>query len=210
DATDGPRTVTVTATDRQGETTTVSLPILVDRDLPVITGATPAHLTKVKGTVTVGATGVADTWGVAYAALYADGKLVGKDTTAPYAVKYNSAKRNGTVKLEWRVFDKAGNSAVHRLSLIADNTAPKISITSGPKNKAKVKGTVKLKVSATDYYGVNRVELLINGSTVATDETSPYAFSIKVADYPKKMKVQVRAYDSVGNVKYAPTRTWTR
>jgi subtilisin family serine protease len=210
DATDGPRTITVTATDAQGDTTTASLPVVIDRVAPSITGATPAQLAKVKGVVTVGATGVSDNANVAYASLYADGVLVGKDTTAPYSVKYTSTKRNGTVKLEWRVFDKAGNSTVYKRSIIADNTAPKVSISGGPKNKAKVKGTVKLKVKATDYYGVNRVELLINGKLVATDKKSAYTFSVKVSKYSKKMKVQVRAYDSVRNVKYATTRNWTR
>jgi subtilisin family serine protease len=210
-ATDGEHVITVVATNAGGHRTTAALPVVLDRGVPTITGATPAHLKKVRGVVTVGATGVSDTEsGVAYAALYADGVLVGKDTSAPYAVKYTSTKRNGTVKLQWRVFDRAGNSTVYVRSIIADNTAPKVKITSGPKNKAKVKGTVKLKVTASDKYGVNRVELLINGKVVATDKTSAYTFSVKVSKYSRKMKVRVRAVDSVGHVAYDTTRNWTR
>ncbi len=210
-AVDGEHVITVVATDAGGDKTTTTLPVVLDRGVPTITGATPAQLKKVKGIVTVGATGVSDAGsGVAYAALHADGVLVGKDTSAPYAVKYTSTKRNGTVKLEWRVFDRAGNSTVYRRSIVADNTAPKVKISSGPKNKAKVKGTVKLKVTASDKYGVNRVELLVNGKVVATDKTSAYTFSVKVSKFSRKMKVQVRAVDSVGHVAYDTTRNWTR
>jgi hypothetical protein len=207
---EGAHSVRLLVTNTAGSETVAVLPLTADLTAPTVTGATPAHLAMVRGVVPVGATGVADTYGVDYAALYADGVLVGKDTTAPYAVRYPSTKRNGTVRLEWRIFDRAGNSTVYKRSIVADNTAPAVKITSGPKNKAKVKGTVKLKVSATDHYGVGRVELLINGKVVGTDRTSAYTFSVKVAKYSKKMKVRVRAVDAVGNVKYAATRNWTR
>ena len=211
DAPDGEHIITVVATDASGDKTAAALPVVLDRGVPTITGATPAQLAKAKRVVTVGATGVSDAGsGIAYAALYADGVLVGKDTSAPYAVKYTSTKRNGTVKLQWRVFDRAGNSTVYDRSIIADNTAPKVKISSGPKNKAKVKGTVKLKVTASDKYGVNRVELLINGKIVATDQASAYTFAVKVSKYSRKMKVRVRAVDSVGHVTYDTTRNWTR
>jgi len=187
--------------------------ITVDTVAPKVTGATPKQSTRFRGTVAVGATGVSDTGGagVAYAALYADGKLVGKDTTSPYAVKYNSGRRNGTVKLQWRVYDRAGNGpAIYNRSLIADNTVPKVKITSGPKNGAKVKGTVTVKASASDASGIARVELLINGKVVAKDTKSAYSFKIKVSKYGKKIKVQVRAYDKVGNAAKTTIRTWKR
>jgi hypothetical protein len=85
-----------------------------------------------------------------------------------------------------------------------------VKIASGPKNKAKVKGTVKLTATASDYYGVRRVELLINGKVIQKDATSPYAFSFTASKQPKKMKVQIRAIDNAGNVKYDTTRNYTR
>lgn len=184
----------------------------VDGTAPKITGATPAHGKRFKGTVTVGATGVSDAGGsgLSRAVLYADGKYVGQDTTAPFSVKYNSGKRNSWVKLQWRVFDRAGNSAVFNRSLIADNAGPKVKITSAPKNGAKVKGTVTVKASASDAAGVNRVELLINGKVVAKDYAAGYSFKVKVSKYGKKIKVQVRSYDKLGNVAYTPARTWKR
>jgi subtilisin family serine protease len=184
----------------------------VDTTAPKITGATPAQSAKFRGTVTVGATGVSDTGGagMSYGALYADGKYVGRDTTTPYAVKYNSGRLNRTVKLQWKVYDRAGNSAVYNRSLIADNKVPTVKITSGPKNGAKVKGTVTLKASASDSSGIARVELLINGKVVAKDTTSGYSFKIKVSKYGKKIKVQVRSVDKAGNTATTSARTWKR
>jgi len=183
----------------------------VDTAAPKITGATPKHHTRFRGAVTVTATGVSDTGtGVAYAALYANGKYIGRDTTAPYAVKYASGKTNGAVALQWRVFDRAGNSGSYSRTLIADNKTPTVKITSGPKNGAKVKGTVTVKVSASDASGINRVELLINGKVVAKDTAAAYSFKIKVSKYGKKLKVQVRAVDKVGNAAASASRTWKR
>jgi hypothetical protein len=94
--------------------------------------------------------------------------------------------------------------------LIADNKAPTVKITSGPKSGAKVKGTVTVKVSAGDASGVARVELLINGKVVAKDVSAAYVFKIKVSKFPKTMKIQIRAVDRVGNTATTATRTWKR
>jgi len=197
---------------RYGEIRADRAVVTVDNTAPRITGATPANNVRFRGTVTVGAAGVSDAGGsgLGRGVLYADGKYVGQDYSAPFSVKYNSGRRNGTVKLQWRVYDRAGNSAIYNRSLIADNTGPKVKVTSAPKNGAKVKGTVTVKASASDPSGVSRVELLINGKVVAKDYKAGYAFKVKVSKYGKKIKMQVRSYDKVGNVAYAPARTWKR
>jgi hypothetical protein len=65
-------------------------------------------------------------------------------------------------------------------------------------------------VKATDASGIARVELLINGKVVATDTKAGYVLAFKTKAPKKTMKVQVRAYDKLGNVKYTTTRTWKR
>ncbi len=85
-----------------------------------------------------------------------------------------------------------------------------MSITKGPKNKAKVKGTVKVSVSAKDTHGIARVELLVDGTVVATDRTAAYTLSVDTTKRKKRMKARVRAYDRAGNVAYTSTRTWYR
>jgi thermitase len=189
-----------------------ALTIGTDTTAPTIAGiSAPGSGTRNHGTITVTPTGIKDdASGVRVVALYADGVYQSQDFTSPYSLPYNSSKRNGTVKLQVRAWDKAGNRATFDRSIIADNTAPKVKITSGPKNKAKVKGTVKLTATASDTYGVRRVELLINGKVIQKDTTSPYAFSFTASKQPKKMKVQIRAIDNAGNIKYDTTRNYTR
>jgi thermitase len=189
-----------------------ALTITTDVTPPTITGvSSPGAGSRNRGTITVTPTGIADaTSGIRNVYLYADGVYKAQDYTAPYSLAYNSAGRNGTVKLQIRVYDKAGNRTDFDRSIIADNTLPKVKIASGPKHKAKVKGTVKLTATASDYYGVRRVELLIQGKVVQKDATSPYAFSFTASKYPKTMKVQIRAIDNAGNVKYDTARTYTR
>ncbi|BAL87157.1 putative subtilase-family protease [Actinoplanes missouriensis 431] len=183
----------------------------VDTAAPRITGAAPAQNKRFRGAVTVTATGVSDSGtGLSHALLYANGRYVGRDNTAPYALRYSSGTFNGNVNLQWRVYDKAGNYGVYNRRIIADNKAPAAKITSAPKNGKKVKGTVTLKAAASDASGVARVELIINGKVVAKDYKAGYAFKIKVKKYGKKLKVQVRAVDKVGNTRTTAARTWKR
>ncbi|GID96704.1 S8 family serine peptidase [Amorphoplanes digitatis] len=189
-----------------------ALTIGTELDPPTITGISyPGANWRLRGTFNVTPTGVADAWsGIRNVDLYVDGVYKSQDRTAPYALPFNTAGRNGTVKMQLRVYDKAGNRTTYDRTIIADNTVPTVKITSGPKNKAKVKGTVKLAVTASDTYGMRRVEMLMNGKVIQTDTAAPYKFSFTASKQPKKMKVQIRAVDLAGNVKYEATRNYTR
>jgi subtilisin family serine protease len=156
---------------RDGQVRADRAVVAVDRTAPKITGATPGYLARFRGSVTVTATGVSDAGGagVSHVWLYADGKYVGSDYSAPFAVKYHSGTRNATIKLQWKVFDRAGNTGTLNRNVIADNAPPSLRLTSAPKHNAKVKGTITLKATATDPGGVSRVELLINNKVVTKD-----------------------------------------
>jgi hypothetical protein len=65
-------------------------------------------------------------------------------------------------------------------------------------------------VKAADASGVARVELLVNGKVVARDHKAGYLLSLNASKQKKTVKIQVRAYDKLGNVKYTSTRTWYR
>ncbi|GLY07253.1 S8 family serine peptidase [Actinoplanes sp. NBRC 101535] len=184
--------------------------VTFDNAGPVATSVTPAQNTRVRGTFTSALSGVTDKAGVAKAELTANGKVVGTDTTAPYSLAVKTGTTSGNVKLVWKLTDRLGNTRSYTRTVIADNTAPTVSITKAPKNKAKVKGTVKVYAKATDASGIARVELLVDGKVVATDRTTAYVLSVNVAKQKKTMKVQVRAYDKLGNVKSTSTRTWYR
>jgi len=188
-----------------------ALTISTDVTPPTITGMTPRVGSLNRGLITVVPSGVADGGSrVNKVNLYVNGVYQSQDFTAPYSLTYNSGRRNGTVKLQVRVVDKAGNQTAVERSIVVDNTFPTVKITSAPKNKAKVKGTVRIKATASDASGIRRVELLINGKVKSSDATSPYAFSFAASKQPTPMKVQIRAIDKAGNVKADTTRTYTR
>ncbi|MBW6432590.1 S8 family serine peptidase [Actinoplanes hulinensis] len=179
---------------------------------PTGTGTSPAQNAKVRGDVAITPLGLKDDWsGIRAVDLYVDGKWHSWDYKAPFAPVLKTAGRNGAIKVQLRVYDKAGNSTwLPARTVIADNVLPTVSITKAPANKAKVKGTVKVYVKAADKSGISRVQLLVNGKVVATDTAAGYALSFKVASQKKTMKVRVRAYDKAGNVRYTTIRTYYR
>ncbi|WP_436524978.1 S8 family serine peptidase [Actinoplanes sp. HUAS TT8] len=191
---------------------TIVLPqqLVIDDSGPTATGLTPATNGRVRGTFTSTISGVADGAGIARAELWANGKRIGADTTAPYSLAVPTGTANGYVNLVWKLTDKLGNTRDYTRRVIADNAGPTVSISKAPGNKAKVKGTVTVSVKASDPSGVGRVELLVNGKVVARDYRSSYVLSVNTARQAKTMKIQIRAYDRLGNVRVSSTRIWYR
>lgn len=82
-----------------------------------------------------------------------------------------------------------------------DTTAPTVAITS-PGNGSTVAGLVPVDVAASDNVGVTRVDLLVNNVLLASDSSSPFAFSwdsATVAD--GAVQLVAYAYDVAGNSK---------
>jgi hypothetical protein len=81
----------------------------------------------------------------------------------------------------------------------SDSQAPSVSISS-PVAGSTVSGLVSIGVGASDNVGVSRVDLLVNGTALASDTTSPFGFSwdsTKVAD--GNATLTAYAYDGAGN-----------
>ncbi|WP_229075923.1 S8 family serine peptidase [Actinoplanes sp. DH11] len=208
---DGYSQIDIAIVDRADNHTWASRKVRVDTAPPAGGTISPASGTKVRGTFTSTLTGVTDLGGVAKAELWANGKYVGADKTAPYALPVKTGTYSGAVKLTWKVTDRFGLARTLPIRTVtADNKAPSVSITKAPKNKAKVKGTVRVYAKASDTSGIARVELIINGKVVAKDTTAGYVLSVNTKKQKKTMKVQVRAYDKLGHVKYTSSRTWHR
>lgn len=190
--------------------------VRVDDDGPTATGMSPAAGARVRGTFTstlTGVTDVADGYdisGVVRAELRANGTYVGADSTAPFALAVRTGTYNGNATLTWTLTDDLGNSRTYTRTVVVDNAGPTVSITKAPGNKAKIKGATEVYVKASDAGGIARVELVVNGKVVARDATAAYVLAFNASKQKKTMKVQVRAYDKLGNVKYTTTRTWYR
>ncbi|QRO00847.1 hypothetical protein JRI60_18335 [Archangium violaceum] len=107
----GPVTLTARAYDAVGNVATASVSFTVDRTLPTVSMTAPAIGSTVSGTVTVSANAT-DNTAVAGVSFYANGTLIGTDTTAPFAVSWNTAGLTaGPQSLMAQAVDSAGNSA---------------------------------------------------------------------------------------------------
>jgi hypothetical protein len=209
EAKNGTATMTVRARDGLGNVGEHTRTVVVDNDAPVVT-VSPAANAKVRGVFTAAVTSSRDATGVAYfvGGISGSSNLV---LRAPWSMKVDTrTTADGPHTFSWDVRDKAGNRTLIRRTLIVDNRAPSVSMTRAPKNKARVKGKVKITAKASDRYGIGRVELLVNGKVVATDRKAAYAFTLNSGKYGTKFTVQLRAYDQAGNVKYSTKRTWRR
>ncbi|GAA1590837.1 Ig-like domain-containing protein [Actinoplanes couchii] len=199
-------TVQVKAWDAAGNVTTLRFIVTVDAAAPTVTGVSPAAGALVRSRQITSVIRVADPAG-------ADGFLFGgSPVQAGNGTLRSTLKvdRDGRAELLWGVWDSRGNERTVKRSVIVDTTKPALTVTKAPKNKAKVKGTLKVTASATDKNGIARVELLINGKVVATDTKAAYSFSINTRKFGKKIKFQLRAYDRAGNVRTTAARNWVR
>ncbi len=80
-----------------------------------------------------------------------------------------------------------------------DNEPPAVAV-SNPGEGSEVSGLVPVDVNATDNFGVEKVDLLVDGLTVATDSSAPFQFSWNSADHADgEAKISARAVDVHGN-----------
>ena len=170
----------------------------------------PVESALVRGTVTIGARAADDT-GVSRVDLLAGSRVVGSDTTSPYAFRWAATAYSGPVTLTLRAYDRAGNVTLARRVVRADNAGPTVVVAKAPANGTKrIRGTAYVTARAADPSGVNRMELLVNGRVVQRHAGTLREFAVSTAAFGPVLRVQVRAYDRAGNVRSTPLRTWYR
>ncbi|HSP79404.1 MAG TPA: PHB depolymerase family esterase, partial [Myxococcaceae bacterium] len=180
-----------------------------DAVAPTVSIGSPAPGASVSGTVQV-VVDATDDMGVARVELYVDGNLSGTDTTAPYALGWNtSATTNGTHALVAKAYDAAGNVgtsspvSVTVSGGISDTTPPTVSLTF-PTAGATVSGAIDLAATASDDIGVSKVEFYIDGALVGlgvpSQQAGPYLYNWNTTSYTTgSHTVRARAYDAAGN-----------
>ena len=88
-----------------------------------------------------------------------------------------------------------------------DTMIPTAAITS-PAEDATVTGTVNVAVTAADDVGVTKVDFLVNGTLVGTDNAGPFAFSWNTSSLAEgAYMLQAKAYDAAGNTGSSPVVT---
>ncbi len=187
-----------------------SLPVTDDDVVPATSFLSPGGNSAVRGTVLVAAQATDDI-GVAKVQLLADGVVVGTDRVTPYRFSWKTPGRGRAVTLGLRAYDRGGNvtSATRRVTV--DNQAPSVRITGGPADRARhVRKTRYVTATATDANAVSRLELLVDGKVTQRHPGGTHRFAVRTWKHGAVMTVRVRAYDSAGNVRYAPARKWYR
>ncbi|QRN92813.1 S8 family serine peptidase [Archangium violaceum] len=205
-AANGGHTLTARARDLAGNVK-ASQPVTVTTDndftAPVVAITAPAPGSKVTGSVTLSANAT-DNLGVARVEFFVDGVLLASDTTAPFAVSWNSrSMASGSHTLSARAYDAAGNmgtSAQVTVTSVPELTPPSVSITS-PTSGAVLVGPVTISANATDASGVARVEFFVDGVLLASDTTAPYAVDWDSGSWANgNHTLTARAHDTLDNM----------
>jgi RHS repeat-associated protein len=130
----GQHTLTATAYDEAGNSTTTSGTVTVDNTAaPVVSGITPAAGITVSGTLPISAT-VTDDVGVTKVEFYADGRHLADKTTEPYTTTWDTldplntafddpplaARTTHTVTV--KAYDRSGNVTTRSVEVYVDNT----------------------------------------------------------------------------------------
>jgi archaellum component FlaF (FlaF/FlaG flagellin family) len=199
-------TIEVRATDTLGNSSSRIFPATIDRAGPTVVTMTPASGRLVRGKYFVTDLAATDPAGVASTELLGLPWIADAETGGCAVM----VGKDGAYTVTWRMVDRVGNESRVQRTVVVDNTRPVLKVVKAPKNGAKVKGTVSITATATDKNRISKVQLLINGKVVATDTKAGYAFRLDTRKYPKKFKVQLRAYDRAGNYVVSTIRTWHR
>ncbi|XVU26319.1 S8 family serine peptidase [Actinoplanes sp. CA-054009] len=178
---------------------------------PRLTTISPPQNALVRATATITPVGVSDNKsGVRLVQLLVNGVYKGYAAKAPWGVAFKTNAYNGATRVNFRITDKAGNFTTTPVrTVIVDNIAPVVKITSAPKSGSKIKGTVTVKFARSDARGIKLVQLLINGKvSQVRSTTTPFTFA--ASSVPNNTTVQLRAYDKAGNAGLSAKYTYKK
>lgn len=187
----GTYALTAVATDQLGATTTSAARtvVIVDTNTPpTVSLSAPANAAVYvnPASITVSASAAAGgetNDALAKVEFFANGNLIGTDTTSPYSIAWASPAP-GTYALTAKATDNAGGettSAIRTITVNATNTPPTVTLTSPPANAhyvLPVNVTLTATAAAPETNDtVAKVEFFANGALVATVNVAPYTFS---------------------------------
>lgn len=168
------------ATDRAGNTRTVTHSVTVDSAKPGLNITSPTANAKLTGTVTVKGTAT-DNKQVVSVAIHVDDALQTTLTptkaTTSYPFQWTWATSgDGPRTLKFVITDAAGNKTERLLSVFVDHTNPTVSITA-PSQGDWAGASTTITANAADNVAVAKVEFLVNGAKVGEDTSAPYAYT---------------------------------
>jgi len=188
------------ATDNDGSTL-FSLPILirVTNAAPTVTITAPADKSTVDAgsNVDISATATSPNGPISNVAIYGDGHLLGKLTTAPYSVTWSNVPP-GMHKIIAAAVDSAGALAYSSVTITASNTPPTVKLTS-PADGATFTAPAKIDLAAdaSDSNGIRWVVFWRGNYPIAVKGTAPYTASTTIMT-PGTYTFVAEAYDIFG------------
>ena len=185
----------------------------VDTIQPTTSVTSPLDASTVSGTLDVVVL-ASDNFGVSRVDMYRNNVLIGTKTSTPFTFNWNTThEENGQYSLQSKAYDASGNMGTSPLITVdvenndPDTIAPVVSITS-PLDQDTVSGTFDVVVSASDNFGVSRVDMYRNNVLVGTKTSAPFTFSWDTTQEENgQYSLQSKAYDASGNVGTSPLIT---
>ncbi len=198
----GSWSLTTRAYDAAGNVgTSATVVVNVDTTAPTATLTTPQSWAEVKGVLSVQGTAT-DNRSVNRVEFYSGGRLIGTDTTAPYAIDWDTTTfTDGRYWVSARAYDAAGNVGSSSSATInVDNTAPSVTLTS-PQDGAVVSKQVTLTATASDNTSVAKVVFYDGTTVIGTDTSAPFGVTWSTGGLARGSHALVaRAHDPAGNV----------
>jgi len=178
-ASNGPHTLTVKATDASGVSATSPAVHVTVTGAPSVTLTNPSVATVVTapGSITLQATASDPENAVAKVEFYQDTVKLGEDATAPYSFAWNNIQA-GSYNVTARVIDSAGLTASSVAVPLMANNPPTVELTSpvtGQVMAAPGSALLVANVADTDS-AITKVDFYQGTTLIGTSTTFPYTF----------------------------------
>lgn len=134
--------------------------------------------------------------------LYLNGSLAATDNAEPWKFVWDTRQwSDGSYSLQAVSYDVAKHYGLsNTVNVLVGNNPPTVSITS-PTANSTVSGTCAVVVSAVSAITVTKVELYVNGTLSATDNSSPWSFSWNTQQAADgNYTLQAKAYDVANHI----------
>jgi subtilisin-like proprotein convertase family protein len=184
-----------------------------DTSAPSVAITSPANGATVSGNVTVTAT-ASDNRAVSEVRFYADGGLIGTDTSSPYSVSWNAAAAGaGSHTLTAQASDAAGNvgnAAAVNVTVSLDTTPPTISAVAASSittTSAVITWTTNEASDTQVQYGTTTSY----GATTPLDANLVTSHRVTLTGLSRNTtyNYRVRSMDAAGNVSFSGNFTFT-
>ncbi len=202
----GSHALQAVATDTGGNKAQHTIQVRVDNtsgttcdNLPSIAFTAPTSA-YINGTSVALSATASDDVGVVKVQFFIDNGLIAEDNIAPYGASWATGGfAEGAHTLKAVAYDTANQLGSDVRQVTLDSTAPAVAITS-PAPGSVVGSAFTVACTATDTYGVDRVEVRVSGTLAGTATVAPYTVNVTGASSGTRSLVAT-AYDRAGNSK---------